>query len=248
MKALRPVASFAWALASVALCGALYTGYRRAPGLNLFALEEVRVEGAERSDPAAVTRAAGFTVGESLFGADVDRARHSVEALPWVRQARVVRQVPSVVRIEVEEWVPRYLVRLDRLYYLTAEGHVVRAPLDQGLDYAVVTGLGPADLAAESPLRAGLLELLSALDRGVLVDEPGEIHADGGTGFTLYTPAGGGTGLHLGFGEFEAKLGRLARLRRHLDRRGQSAFAVNLTYDDKIIARLAPAQGEGPKP
>lgn len=243
MKGMLPLV---WALGSVALCALLSTGVRRlVPAGSPLVLEDVRVEGAERTDAAAIARAAGLAVGDSLLGVDVDRVRRAVEALPWVRRARVVRQMPSGLRIEVEEWVPRHLVRLDRLYYLTGEGHVVRGPLDQGRDYTVVTGLTAAQLEAPGPLRDALLELLAALDRGELVDEPGEIHVDPALGFTLYTPADGGAGIRLGFGEFDQKFGRLKRLRRHLARRGEAAYAVNLSHDDKIIARLvSPAAGK----
>ncbi len=246
MKGLVPLA---WVLGCVALCAALTLGYRRVPAGSPLALEDVRVEGLERTDVAAVLRAAGLGVGGSVLSVDVDRVRQAVEALPWVRRARVLRQMPSGLRIEVEEWVPRHLVRLDKLYYLTGEGHVVRTALDRGRDYAVVTGLTAAQLEAPGPLRDALLELMAALDRGELADEPGEIHVDAAQGFTLYTPADGGAGIRLGFGDFDGKFERLKRLRRHLEKRGQAAYAVNLSHDDKIIARLvSPAEGKATHP
>jgi hypothetical protein len=150
--------------------------------------------------------------------------------------------------VAVAEWEPRYLVRLDRLYYLTREAHVVHAPLDQGLDFPVVTGLGWADLEGEGPLRPALVELLALLDAGALQDDVSEIHADPEEGFTLYTAANGGTGIRLGREDLEEKLRRLGRLRRHLARRGKAAYCVNLADEDKIVARLQPTDGKGAKP
>lgn len=249
MRPLRPVAAFVWAAASALLALAIYAGYRSAPGLSPFVLETIRVEGVVRTAPDAVVAAAELRPGTGLFQIDVDRARQGVEALPWVRGCRVFRQIPATVTVEVAEWEPRFLIRLDRLYYLTGEGHVVRAPLTEGLDYPVVTGLTWAALEGEGPLRTALLEFMGILDQGILKDEVGEIHLDPDLGVTVYTSADGGTGLLLGFDRFAERLERLARLRRQLGRRHEAAYAVNLSYEDKIIARVMPAgAGKGPEP
>lgn len=245
MERFRPVAVLAWVLASVALAAALYAGYRAGSDRHLFVLQSIGVEGASRTAPEDLVRATGVQLGVGLFQVEVEVVRRLLEGLPWVRQARVVRQLPSTLLLEVDEWEPRCLVRLDRLYYLTAEAHVVQAPLDQGLDYPVVTGLGWADLEAEGPTRAALLELLNLLEAGALRDEVSEIHADPEEGFTLYTPAHGGTGIRLGRDDLDERLRRLERLRRHLAKHGQAAYAVDLVGEDKIVARLLRGEKKG---
>ncbi len=241
MNRLRPLGGFLWAAVAVALTAALYAGYRSTPEVTWFALREIRVEGNGRTPAAEVVKAAGLATGTGLFSVDVGAVRRSVERLPWVRRARVVRTLPSTITVAVDEWVPVALVRLDRLYYLTGEGHVVRAPLDQGLDFPVVTGPTRAQLAA-GPWREALLDALDLLGRRGM--DVSEIHVDPDTGLTVYTPENGGTGIRLGFDGFAEKLARLDRLRRHLDRRGRAAYAVNLDYDDKIVARLVPVPVE----
>lgn len=245
MRTLRPILGFVWAVASVVLAVSLYAGYRAAPGLSPFVLETIRVEGVERTPPGDVVEAVGLPTGSSLLGADVDGIRKRLEGLPWVSRARVMRQVPSTLRIVIDEWQPRYLVRLDRLYYLTAEGHVVRAALDQGLDYPVVTGFTWAQLEGGGTLRQALQRLLQVLEARELMDGVSEIHADPDAGMTFYTTDGEGTGIHLGFGDFDSKIETLARLRRSLERRNRFAYAVNLSYPDRIIAKLTPAGERG---
>jgi len=248
MERLRPVFAFLWILASAGLAVALYAGVRAGAAWSPFVLQAVRIDGAVRQSPDEVIQAAGLQTGLGLFQVDVASARRQVGGLPWVRRARVVRQLPSTVVVAVEEWEPRYLVRLDRLYYLTAEAHVVQAPLDQGLDFPVVTGLGWADLEGEGPLRPALVELLALIEQGVLGDEVSEIHSDPDEGFTLYTAENGGTGIRLGREDLDEKLRRLGRLRRHLARRGQAAFSVNLADEGKIVARLLPTEGKRARP
>jgi cell division protein FtsQ len=222
-----------------------------APGFSPFVVRAVRVEGLERTAAPTVVEAARVGTGANLFAVDVEAVRRGVEALPWVRRARVVRQLPSSLTITLEEWVPAYLVRLDRLYYLTAEGHVVRAPVDQGLDYPVVTGVTWADLESPGPSRASLLKLLGSVGRNVPGVQVSEIHADPAAGYTVYAGeagAGRAQGIYLGTGDLEEKFARLTRLRKHLARRGQTARTVNLAYDDKIIARVVSAGAEGGDP
>jgi cell division protein FtsQ len=205
------------------------------------------VEGAHRTGAGKVLDAAGLKPGVRLFAVDVQQVRRSMEKLPWVRHARVVRQVPSTLTLIVEEWNPAYLVRFDRLYYLTREGHVVRAPVDQGLDFPVVTGLSALSLESPGPTREAVLELFDRVDKYLSPLDVSEIHFDQGVGITVYNGSDPGQGIFLGFGNLDEKFNRLARLRRQLEKKGQTARAVNLSYEDKVIARLIPAGGEGPK-
>lgn len=248
MRRLRSLGAFVWALASLALAAVVAASVRVAPAYSPFVLESLRVEGAHRTGAGQVLEVAGLKPGLRLFAVDVQKVRRAVEGLPWVRHARVVRQVPSTLTLLVEEWNPAYLVRLDRLYYLTREAHVVRAPVDQGLDYPVVTGLTASDLERPGPARTAVLELFDRVDKYLSPLEVSEIHFDPAAGISLYTGADPGQGVFLGFGKLDEKFARLARLRRQLEKKGQAARSVNLAYEDKVIARLIPAEREAPKP
>ena len=248
MRRLPPVAGLLWAVVSIALAAVLYTGFRAAPGFDPFVLRSVRVVGAERTLPAKVIAAVGVHTGGGLFSADVAAVRSAVTDLPWVRDARVVRQLPGTLRIEVTEWQPAFLVRLDQLRYLTVEGHLVMAALDQGLDYPVITGLDRATLEGGGRGRDALRNWIEVDGRGLLDEEISELHLDPAAGLTVYTAVAGGAGIHLGWAGYEEKLRRLGRLQDHLRRRGQSAYAVNLTHADRIIARLSPANAGKRRP
>jgi hypothetical protein len=120
--------------------------------------------------------------------------------------------------------------------------------VDQGLDYPVVTGLSWADLDAPGPRKEGLLAVLGCVAKHLPAEQVSEIHYDAGEGFTIYAGEDSPQGIFLGEGDLEEKFDRLARLKRHLDKRGQVARTVNLAYDDKIIACLAGQGGEGQSP
>jgi cell division septal protein FtsQ len=247
-KRFSPIAGFLWVLVSLTLGVGVAFAVRAAPGAAPFILERVEVVGAKRTQPADLKKAAGLEEGGGLFSVDVEAVRAAAERLPWVRSVRVVRKLPNTLRLELAEWEPKYLIRLDRLYYLTGEGQVVKAALDQGLDYPVLTGVTWADLEGRGDVRTSLLELLQQLERNLDASNLSEIHLDPVAGFTVYEASNPGQGVYVGFGNLSEKLARLARLRRSLARSGQTARFVNLEYQDKVIARLLPAAGKGPTP
>ncbi|RMG87599.1 MAG: FtsQ-type POTRA domain-containing protein [Candidatus Dadabacteria bacterium] len=234
-------AALAWLAVGAALAAVLYTGLRRGLG-TVFPVTAVRVEGTVRTDPEAVRRAAGIAPGTPLFGIDVERVQRAAEGLPWVRSARVVRQVPGTVRIAVTEWEPRYLLRAERLVYLTAEGHVVAAPVVPGDDLPVVTGITPAELHRNAGVREALLGLLARIGDDLAGEPVGEVHVSPDDGFTVYTAR---RAVRFGFGRIDEKLARLERLDRHLARTGRRARTVDLDFEDRIVARVEPGALSG---
>jgi len=64
------------------------------------------VRGASYTDRAAITQAAASVRGDAMLTADLGQVRRQVEALPWVASARVSRQWPRSLRIDVVERTP----------------------------------------------------------------------------------------------------------------------------------------------
>lgn len=85
------------ALAAVALTSVVVL---RSPVLDV---DEIAVTGTAHVDAASVASATGIGTGEPLLLADLGAAASAVEALPWVAEARVTRELPGTVRVEVRE-------------------------------------------------------------------------------------------------------------------------------------------------
>jgi cell division protein FtsQ len=86
----------------VVLVGVAY-GVTMSP---LLAVDTVQVRGTSRLTPAQVTAAAGVHDGDAMAWIDTGAAVSGMEALPYVRAARIEREWPHTVRITVEERVP----------------------------------------------------------------------------------------------------------------------------------------------
>lgn len=91
------------ALIAVAMAALTAVIVLKSPILDV---DEIVIEGATRTDAALVTEAAGIANGEPLLLADLGRAETAVEALPWVAEASVRREIPGGIHVEIVERVP----------------------------------------------------------------------------------------------------------------------------------------------
>ncbi len=95
------LARYAGALAAVAaLTGVLALGLDQP-------VKRIVVDGPfQRVSPVEVEQVAGSALGGGFLSADLDRLRHSVEALAWVDRARVRRRWPDAISLQIVEQIP----------------------------------------------------------------------------------------------------------------------------------------------
>lgn len=68
--------------------------------------DDIYVMGRNETAAADVLMALGLEKGQPLLAFDPEKARHQVETLPWVRQARVERRFPNTVMVNLTERAP----------------------------------------------------------------------------------------------------------------------------------------------
>ncbi len=68
-----------------------------------FALAAVHVQGASAMARPDIIRAAGVFKDQPLLGLDLQAVRDRVEAVGWVKEARIVRLLPDTLMIQVQE-------------------------------------------------------------------------------------------------------------------------------------------------
>jgi len=118
----------------------------------LLAVSSVSVRGAQQESAATIAKVAGVHDGDATLFVDGGRVARRVEALPWIEQARVSRDLPHGITISVVERVPVAWVRR-------------AAPGGAPAAIALVdrTGRVLADVAAPPP---GLAELVGVRRAG----------------------------------------------------------------------------------
>jgi cell division protein FtsQ len=203
-----------------------------------FALREVRVVPTAHVDEESLLALAAVAPGERLLAIDTDAVAARVATHPWVASARVRRELPSALIVDIVERRAAAAVLLGALYLVDGAGHPFkRATLEEADGLPVLTGLAreqyTAHRAASEAAFREALDLLEAYRAGDGRPALSEVHIDPRFGFSLVLFDGGGE-IRFGRGDTAAKLARLDRIVAALGPHGAAAVrAVHLEGDAK---------------
>lgn len=208
-----------------------------APQLRVAAVE---VRGASRVSVEEVLDVAGIAPGTNIFRIDPAAIAARLEALPGVRRAEVIRELPNRVAVVIEERRPFTLVHGERLYWLDEEGRLLgdasRAvvpptPVISGLDDEEVESRrgepGPRTRAALALIRT-LVRSGSALTEAI-----SEIDMSRRDGPVLYTVDG--IEVRLGSEDWEERLGRLEGVLGQVAAQDAGVSVVDLRFRDQVV-------------
>jgi cell division protein FtsQ len=189
-------------LVLVIVVGVLGTAAWMATRSPLLDVDHLVVRGNERAATEEVLEAGGLHRGDPIAWLDVDDAATSIEALPWIRDARVEREWPDTVRVTVRErrpvaWVDR---GNGRALVVDPHGRVldIDAEPPAGLPQLV-------DVATAGPVGGTITPVEGARAAGAL-------HGIVQTSTRLIATADGRVTLQIASGQ-EIRLGRPTQLR-----------------------------------
>ena len=131
-----------------------------------FAVANVKVSGTQRMNEMHVYERALGRQDLSMTRVDLDGLREELLALPWVRDARVSRQLPATLRVDIIEREPHaVLQRPDRLMLIDGGGHELE-PISRAdaSDYMLIEGPGAQDRVKDL---TALLDAAPALQRQI---------------------------------------------------------------------------------
>nr|WP_298895470.1 FtsQ-type POTRA domain-containing protein [uncultured Altererythrobacter sp.] len=135
----------AWFIASISGATALVQAQISQSAANAgFEVRHVRVSGVERMNEDRVYERVVSQRNEPMPDVDVTAIREELLELPWVKDARVSRQLPGTLAIDVVERVPHaVLQRPDRLVLVDVEGNELE-PINRTAigDRLVISGPG----------------------------------------------------------------------------------------------------------
>jgi len=213
-----------------------------------FSIRQLDVRGNRHHGGDQLARLAGVERGQNLFAVDTAGAERKLLENPWVRSAKIGRELPGTLRIEVvERDVAALTVLDDGLYLVTPEGEPFKqAEGGDPIDLPVITGIGPRDLAIDRAraidrIAVGL-EVLREYQALPLakVFESEEVHLDPGGAVTLTIGKKGMT-LALGHGPFRQKLLMAARVIAKVQATGELPDIVFLdseAHPERVVVRM----------
>jgi len=137
-------------------------------------LKRVHITGASAEAEPAIQRALGLHADQPIVGLDLNALREQVQAVGWVKEARVVRLLPDTLIVEVKEHDRLAVWQVDgQIKVIDAGGKVIDgADARRYPALPLVVGQG-ADAAAGEilPLLAQRPRLMSRIDALVRVDQ-----------------------------------------------------------------------------
>ncbi len=203
-----------------------------------FAVASVEVRGVSRVPPDQILAAAAITRGTNIFRLDTMGVIGRVEALPEVRRADVVRELPGRRVLSVEERRPFTLVHGGRLHWMDEEGRLLGAsPEAVAPPMPVISGLSADELAsmrtAPGPKARAAIGVIRALLRSGngLTSEISEIDMSRREGPVLYTVDG--VEVRLGSEDWDERLARLEGVLAQIAT--QDVRAVDLRFRDQVV-------------
>jgi cell division protein FtsQ len=239
----RPIS---WRRAAVAavlvvgIAGAVMAGGRWLLTTPRFAVVAVEVRGASRVPPERLLEVSGIVHGTNVWRIDPAQVRARLEALPEIRRADVVRELPNRVSILVEERRPFTLVHSARLHWLDEDGRLLGEEKNAvATEVPVISGLSEDELAsmrtAPGPRARAAITLIRALLRtgSTLASEISEIDMSRSEGPVLYTLDG--IEVRLGSEEWEERLARLEGVLAQVAT--GDVQTVDLRFRDQVVLK-----------
>jgi len=213
-----------------------------------FAVRDIAVGPTDHVSAEEIMALAGVRPGDRLLAVDPDAVAARLTTHPWILAARVRRDLPSTLSIDVTERSAVASTLLGALYLLDGDGRPFkRATFAEADGLPVITGVsrdqyGAARATSEAVFRQAL-ELMATYSEGH-PERPklSEVHVDPRAGFSLVLLEGGGQ-IRLGRGDFADKLARLDGIVAALGPRGPGALSVvylDGPLSDRVALRLTP--------
>ncbi len=248
----RRLATLGKALAVIAFVAASAQGgrliVRRVIASPRFAVRDIAVGPTEHVSAEEITELSGVKPGDKLLSVDPDAVAARLTTHPWVLAARVRRDLPSTLSIEITERQAVGAALLGALYLLDDAGRPFkRATFAEADGLPIITGVSRDQYAAvratsEAVFRQALALYAAYTDGHRERPRLSEVHVDPRAGFTLVLFDGSGE-IRLGRGDFPAKLARLDRIFAALGSRGPGALSVvylDGPLSDRVALRLTP--------
>jgi len=211
-----------------------------------FAVKEIRVAATTHVTADEIEELTGVQIGDRLLTVDPDRVATKLTAHPWIAAARVRRELPSALSVEVTERRAAGSALMGALYLLDENGRPFkRAAFDEADGLPVITGVTREQYAAlrsasEAVFREALA-LMASYAEGEGRPKLSEIHVDPRTGFSLVLLDGAGE-VRLGRGGIEEKLSRFDQILGAAGPRGAAGMSVvylDGAQADRVTVRLA---------
>ena len=202
-----------------------------------FRVEEIFVEGRNRTPRDELLAAMRIKRGDPILGVDLDAVRQRVEEIAWVKTAVVERRLPGVVHLLITERAPIAIWQNQGRYYLVDNvGQVVGDEIDEYAGLPLMVGEGAPDHAGD--LR-DLLKAEPELDKRVKAAQwVGDRRWD-----ITFDRTQGGINVRLPEDDPLTAWHELAKLDRELSVLERNITLIDMRLPDRLVLRTPGGTG-----
>ena len=224
--------------------------YRYMRSAPRFAVTHIAVEGNMHVTAREIIEHSGIAEGQNIFRVSLTDSAEAIRQIPWVRDARLWRNLPGDIRIEIAERVPVALVPSRELFLMDGTGKILASLSEsENVDAPLITcaSLGPLkpgdSLSAEGADQA--LEIIRLIEAMRVADDIGisEINIDDPENIVMIA-GGSGASIYMGAGDLAGKLWRLTKVVRSIRSNGRLT-AENLEKVDLRFGATVPTRIRG---
>ncbi len=234
--------------AAVALFILSLKGYEKMVKSPKLMLKTVHIVGNKELSEKEVLTTGMIKKGTPILELDPAAIAAKLAAHPWIRDVNVQRQLPDRMLIEISERTPMAVIALEKLYFVDDEGFpFVAAPLSAANNFPLITGIEKQFFMSHKEDAESLVKLAfntmaliknSAAFKGYKIEE---VHCNTFSGIEVeFAP--GPLRINLGYGNYNDKLDRAARVLATLKQQSKKARILYLDNDKQrqlVVAKLA---------
>lgn len=199
-------------------------------GLSLQALT---VEGRDQTDREDLLSALDLERGAPILSIDVSNARNAIEALPWVKSAKVERRLPGGVHVILEEYEPYALWQRGERYTLVnrAGTEIVDVP---GADQSLPLIVGP-----DAPRHASeFFDTVNTINAHLAARIVAAVRVSGRRWNVHFDDYENGIAVRLPEGDVAMSWTRLADIEHAYQILERDLVYIDLRIKDQLIVRL----------
>jgi cell division protein FtsQ len=223
-------------MALAVLFGLVALGVYSAQRSRVFGVEEIVIYGNRHLSDRELMKIMGVSKGQNIFSVSSEDVASRLLASPWIRDARLRKELPGKLMVMVEEAVPEALLETGKGRFLIDGMGVKLEPLKgKPVSFLPVIvapsgGKGRAFSSAISLARvireAGIAAEKSRVEIRGFEKGPEEI-----------TVTIDGLRAKFGEGRYREKLARLFELSGEIKRRGIDVDYVDLRFSDRVVVK-----------
>lgn len=206
---------------------------------NLFVFNRVKVINNNLLSDEEIIELADLKFSQEIFDVDTDAIKKRLITHPLIKNVSISRQLPSAIKIKVEEQDLIATVPGSKLHVLNSEGNIVETDRMNALyDLPIITGIAFKLDSLSNTLMYKMTMILKAvrLSNFRLYQDISEIHYDKRYGIILYLRKKA-VPIIFGFNEYSRKIIYLSTIYDYLQKKNELSIVktIDVRFKDQVV-------------